>query len=85
MKLKIKLINYIIKLQVKEALQRKDVLILNLQKKKALEYNSNIREAAVTKTVGIKEIIKEAKVKAEDHNKKRQALNKRERSYERQI
>lgn len=55
-----------------------------LVEKKALEYNSNIREAAITKTIGIKDIIKDASKKAEEHNKKkRQELNKREKSYER--
>lgn len=39
--------------------------------KKALEYNLNISEAAITKTTGIKDIMKEAKVKAENHNKKK--------------
>lgn len=42
-----------------------------LIEKKALEYNSDIREVAVIKNVGIKDIIKEAKAKAEDHNKKK--------------
>ena len=42
-----------------------------LIEKKALEYNLDSREAAITKTIGIKDIIKEAKVKAEEHNKKK--------------
>ena len=45
-----------------------------LIEKKALEYNSDIREAAVTKTVGIKDIVKDASKKADEHNKKKEKI-----------
>ena len=42
-----------------------------LIEKKAIEYNLGSREAAITKTIGIKDIIKEASKKAEKYNKKK--------------
>lgn len=42
-----------------------------LIEKKALEYNLGIREAAITKSLGVKDIIRAASKKAEEHNKKK--------------